>query len=124
MIHCVLRGAPMFEMSGDDAQYAVNFCTFSANTLPHIYEHIEPEETQNRDVNYKKRVLKIMRGMAKKAPDGTIKHRNLLQNCSLTRDQLAGAIETLKAEGCVLDEMRGRGKVYHLNEIDEKEDQC
>jgi hypothetical protein len=120
MIHCVLRGAPMFEMSGDDAQYAVNFCTFSANTLPHIYEHLEPEVNGNREVNYKKRVLGIMRGMAKKSPDGIVKHRNLLQNCSLTKDQLAEAIETLKAEGRVLDEIRGRGKVYRLNEVDEQ----
>jgi hypothetical protein len=119
MIHCVLRGAPMFEMSGDDAQYAVNFCTFSANTLPHIYEHLEPEENGNREVNYKKRVLKILRGMVKKSPDGLVPHRNLLQNSNLTSGQLSEALKTLQAEGRLLEQKKGRGLAYRLNEVSE-----
>jgi hypothetical protein len=120
MIHCVLRGAPMFEMSGDDAQYAVNFCTFSANTLPHIYEHLEPEENGNREVNYKKRLMRVLRGMAKKSQDGTVRHTPLLQYSNLTKEQLHSAIDTLKAEGAVIEERRGRGVVYRLNEITEE----
>jgi hypothetical protein len=119
MIHCLLRGTPYLEMSAADAQYAVNFCTFSANTLPLIYEHIEPEDVQNREVNYKKKVLKTLRGMMKKSPDGLVPHRNLLQNSNLTSGQLSEALKTLQAEGRLLEQKRGRGMAYRLNEVDE-----
>jgi hypothetical protein len=119
MIHCAMREMPLLEMNEQDAQYAVNFCTFSANTLPHIYEHVEPDDNQNRDLNYKKRVLRVLRGMAKNEPDGLIKHSSLLRNSNLTKDQLKNSLETLKAEGCIIEERKGRGLAYRMNEIDE-----
>jgi predicted transcriptional regulator len=57
--------------------------------------------------------------MSKKSEDGMVRHTPLLQYSNLTKDQLKSALETLKAEGLIIEEKRGKGLVYRLNEIHE-----
>jgi hypothetical protein len=119
MIHAAHRQAPYLEISGEDAQYAVNYVRYSAETLPHLYEHVEPQD--NRDMGYKTRCLEILRGMVKRAGDPTVARRKWLQNSNLTSGQFDAAVASLLAEGRIVESpLKGRrgGAHFILNEND------
>jgi hypothetical protein len=115
MVYAFAHSFPALAIDRRDAEYACNFCRYSARTLEGWYEKIKPDEG-NKEVRYKTRVIEMARGLSKTVKDGMMRHQDLLSATGLDSRQFKQAIESLVDEGRLLRRVGGARATYVLNE--------
>jgi hypothetical protein len=104
----------------EDMTPAVNLCRWSARSMSHFLEDVQPEE--DRGLTYYHKLMTAARGLLKRGEVNPITHAALLKNAHLGAREFADALETAVQQGAIQPTKRGRGTSYLIREIEVESD--
>lgn len=100
----------------EDMTPAINLCRWSARSMSHFLEDVQPEE--DRGLVYYHKLMTSARGLLKRGESNPITHAALLKNAHLGAREFADALETAIQQGSIQPVRRGRGVSYLIREVE------